>query len=106
MAEYSPIGWRALLDELEAQLVRARSARDLAEGIPTIEEIAVVRARFEPLGPMPEHIVGRARQVLNDYDAMIVELHEARRILRDHLSMLRSVSDDRGLKPVYLDRVS
>ncbi len=95
----------ALLDELDRQLVRSRAGFGLANftsGIWTIEEI---RTAIEPVGPLPESLVPRAKAILEDYTVELPRIQATKRLVGEHLEILDSIRGTGEAHPVYLDQV-
>ncbi len=65
-----------------------------------------IRASIGPVGPVPESLAVRAHRVLVDYEEAFTRIQSTKRLVGEHLEMLRSVRGGADVHPVYLDRVS
>jgi hypothetical protein len=97
--------WQELLDELDRQLLRSHPHTGLGNAPSGIWSMDDLRASFGDLGAMPEQLAPRAQGILAAYEDAFARIAAAKRIVGDHLEMLRSIKGSPTANPVYLDRV-
>lgn len=92
--------WAAALDDLERELERAEhlaaasAVEELADWVPPTG-----------LGPLPHHLVARARALVDRQQAVIARLAPLLRDTRQQLQVSRRIGDvtTRPTTPVYVD---
>jgi hypothetical protein len=97
--------WAELLDELDRQLQRSHPHTGLGNTPSGIWSMDELRASFGDLGAMPEQLVPRVQRILIAYEDAFARIAAAKRVVGDHLEMLRAIKGSPTAGPVYLDRL-
>ena len=54
---------------------------------------------------MPESLIPRGRRILADYEDELTRIQATKRLVAEHLEMLKSVKGSTEAHPAYVDRV-
>lgn len=95
--------WAAILDEFDAQLARVDLLTAELSDAGVVLPLSDLAELVADPGPLPEHLVARARTVLTAQQEAMARLEGLRRELSRHIGVARA-ADSRPDVAVYLDR--